>query len=427
MNFAPPYAAIQKGSILFQQGRYKEAVQIFQEALAVNPNDAYLLHLLANCQYLIPGQLKNALQSIDQSLRLQPDEAYHYQLKALILVELKKNKEALEQINRAIQLAPESDEVRAVQAYIFIKQERWAEAETAAREALRINAENIFAGNMLVSALNMQNKLTGSQTFVSRLLSKDPEDFTSHSSAGWTYLMQGNYPKAQLHFKEALRLNPNFEPARMGMLEAFKAQSKFYQWYLKYSFGMSKIGKKNRGIVILAIYFISRIVGKTATSFSDGPYAVLAYLVLALIYIFFFWTWIAGGLGNLIALADPWARQALNQNERWDAIAVGGLFLSGLIVTSGAMVWKISSLLFLGLGMVLSTIPFAVTFQNRNKTGRRIYGSVGCFILTTGIISMLSEISGWPVMESPVAIMAGLALVLFIATTWLGAFGMWRH
>jgi len=207
--------AVRKGSVLMDQGRYKEAAVTFKDALSSNPNDAHLIHLLATCYYHISNQLELALAAIDQSLQLEPEEPYHYNLKSMILADSNKPKKALEEINRSLEIEAGWSYTFAVQSYIYIKMEKWANAEAAARAALAINADDDFAGNMLATALNMQNKLDESAHLTSDMLAKDPEDSFAHSSRGWVYFHRKNYDQAQIHFKEALRLNPNFESARI--------------------------------------------------------------------------------------------------------------------------------------------------------------------------------------------------------------------
>ena len=55
-------------------------------------------------------------------------------------------------------------------------------------------------------------------------LSLDAEDATSHANLGWTLLHQGNLKKAEEHFREALRLDPELELARLGAIETLKSK-----------------------------------------------------------------------------------------------------------------------------------------------------------------------------------------------------------
>ena len=53
------------------------------------------------------------------------------------------------------------------------------------------------------------------------------------------------------HFREALRLNPNMEWARQGILEALRARNPIYRVMLRYFLWMSRFrGKVQFGIVI---------------------------------------------------------------------------------------------------------------------------------------------------------------------------------
>ena len=72
----PLQSQFQKGIILVQQGRYKEAAEFYRQALTGNPHDAYALHMLALCQYHLNDN-KSALATIDASLSVEPENPDH--------------------------------------------------------------------------------------------------------------------------------------------------------------------------------------------------------------------------------------------------------------------------------------------------------------------------------------------------------------
>lgn len=423
MTEAQADSMIQKGLILLKQNRYNEAAQIFQDILGQNPHNPYALNLLATCQYHLPGQRSKALETIQQALHLEPDDPSHYEMQALILTDLDRHNQAMQAIQKALGLDPDSCFGHAVRSYIFIKQEQWPHAEQAARKALSLNADDLFAGNLLATALRMQNKLDESQTLIFDTLAKEPEDALSHSNCGWVYLQRKDYSKALVHFREALRLDPMLETARIGMLETFKSKSLFYRFYLNYSFFMAQQTKAVRILIIMSLLVVFRLLRNWLRFSFEGRLAPLAIVVGLLYLFFFFWTWLSGGLGNFIILNDRFARYALNREEKLEAVLVGGSVVLGIVILAFAFVVTVNPLLILGGTLILAAIPWTCIFNNQNKTGRIFYGSLAILFWILGLVG---TIGGWIFGLAKMTSLFGIMILLFALCTWLGAFGFLR-
>lgn len=426
MNGSLHSSVIQKGHILLDQGRYKDAVLVFKDGLSNNPQDPVLLYYLALAQYHIKEYQKQSLETINEALKIQNDDPVVFELKALILGALDKNKEALEMIDQALALDAQSAQAHATKGYLFSLQEKWAKAEEHARVALALDADSAFAGNVLASALRMQNKLDEGVHLASDMLAKDPDDNLSHSNMGWVYLHKKQYDKAQMHFKESLRLDPNFEPARTGMLETYKAKSPLYRLYLQYALFMARQTQAIRIAIIVGIYLTGRVVSKNFNAIFQGPMALVGYAILIVIYFFFFWSWLAGGVGNLLIFSDKMARCALNRSERMDAIFVGGGFFTGvLLVLLGAII-KVIFIKMIGMTLILTTIPMSVSFVNRNDRGRIFYGTIAVLLFLSGLTTAFAVLFYGNDMPSGIKIIPVLAFVLFIVSSWMASFGCLR-
>ncbi len=424
MTAIVPNPQYQKGLILYEQNRHKEAAEVFKDLLSSNPQDVQALHLLAACQYHLPHEIDKAYQTVNQAVALEPDYAGHYELKSLILSGLGKNKEALTVIDQALSLDPNSCYAHGNRAYILIHLGRWAEAEKAARDALSLNADDTYAGNLLATALRMQNKLDENQHLISDLLAKDPEDAYSHSNAGWVYFQKGDIKKAYNHFREALRLNPHFEPARIGMLETFKVKSPVYGLYVKFSFFMSRQKKSVQWMIILGILIGFRLLKQLVKNSFSGELKVILGILISLVYLLFiFWSWFANGLGNFIVLTDRYARYALKKDEKLDAIFVGGAILLGVFLLLANIPFQLKQPLILGGTMIAAAIPLSITFINEKKKGRIFYGTIGTLIWILGIVTLLNSF----IVQATTSVVLNFCfygvLILVTTSTFLGAFG----
>ncbi len=420
---------IQKGTILLNQGRYKEAADIFKDGLSSNPSDDGLLYYLALAQYHIGDQFDKALRTINEALKHETENPAHYWLKSLILSGLDKHKEALAVIDDALKIDPEYSQAYAAKAYIYVRMEKWAEAEKYAKESLALDADNPFASSVLSSALRMQNKLDEGAELAADTLAKDPDDSLSHSNAGWLYLHKQNYPQAEIHFKEALRLEPNYESARIGMLEAFKARSFIYRWYLQYCLFMSRQTQMVRVLIIVGIYLASKFVLKNFNTLFNGPMVIVGYVVVVAMYLFFFWSWLAGGVGSLLVWRDKTARYALNKGEKLDAFFVGGGFFFGIFLLALGLLMKLKALIVLSIAIILATVLFSVTFTNKNKAGSIVYGCIAGYTLLVGI-AYAAAIFLYRANPSAIPdvfkVLVGFTLIFFVLASWAATFGFLR-
>lgn len=252
--------------------RYEEALPFFQQALAGDPMDAYVLSQVAICQSHLKGQQALALDSIQAAIGAEPDNAIHHGVKALILCQLNRCEEALIAANQGIGLEPEHPFLRAAQAQAFLGRKRWSDAERAAREALAIDPDFEMAANQLVQSLYEQRQHGETRERVLTLLAERPEDPQAHYNAGYSYLQSGEHHKSLEHFTECLRLDPMFLPARTGILEALRARYRIYRWYLRMHFAVdawSQRFKLSEWLLPLAIplIIVSSLLHAIATFF----------------------------------------------------------------------------------------------------------------------------------------------------------------
>ncbi len=276
------------------------------------------------------------MQSIDRALAIEPNESGYHGMRAFILNALDRKADALKAADAGIELDPHSSFVFTARAQVLLHMEKWRDAEAAARQALALDADNSSAANQLAQALRLQNKMTENAGQIAGMLARDPEDASTHCSAGWAALQRGERRVAEQHFMEALRLDPESEYARQGLLNSFRARSPFYRAYLAYSFWMEKMGRRTHGrdprpggrhqFFQCAFY---RPDGARGHRSGRGAFYGL----------FVFWVWVARGVGNFILLFDRTARYALRRGEKIQAWLVGGAISVGvpLLLTGLAM------------------------------------------------------------------------------------------
>lgn len=366
MSAGIPHPQIMRGLQLKQLGRYADAATAFKEALAQEPNDAFALHQLAGCEWRLPELRKEALETIGRAIALEPNEPEHHVLRAFILCALDRPKEALEATQMALAFDPNDSLAFTAEAQAHLQMENWPLAEQSARQALALDADNSGAANQLAQALRLQNKLAENAEHLAGMLARDPEDAFTHANAGWAALQRGQLRDAEVHFREALRLDPDFEYAREGLLTSFRARSPLYRGYLKYTFAMARLNRKARWAVIIGLYLGVRFAG----SLPGG------WVLIALYFLFVLWVWVARPVGNALLLLDRFARYALRPAEKIEAALVTSCLAGGIasIILSFAFGWD-DALLF-GVAGIAIAFPLSLIFNNAATIGRRIFSGL---------------------------------------------------
>ncbi len=281
-------------------------------------------------------------------------------MRAFILCVLNRPAEALKAADAGIALDPASSYAFTARAQALLSQEKWSAAETAAREALALDADNASAANQLAHALRLQDKMEENAAQIAGMLARDPEDARTHCSAGWGALQRGDRRAAERHFLEALRLEPGYENARNGLLNSFRARSPLYRAYLAYCFWMQKVGRQARMAVIIGLV--------VAVNFSrvlfSGSMAPVGFGLAVFYGLFVLWVWVARGVGNFILLFDRFAKHALLRSEKIEALFVGGGISAGLLLLGAGLALKQESLYLPAITLVASAFPLSMTFTN---------------------------------------------------------------
>lgn len=396
--------------------RHEEAVALLVEHLAQDPEDAAAHAELATTRMEMPGQRRAALESIETAIGLDADNAAFHALRSFILSQLDRDKEALQAAERAIGLDPDADLGWVAKCAAHSGMNNWPEAEAAARRALELNPDNETADNQLAMCLRMQDKVEESRAGVGRRLERDPDDPFAHANAGWAALQRQERDRAEEHFREALRLDPEFEYARLGLRESYKARSAFYRLYLRWVFFMQKHMQGKQFLIIIGIYVGFRF-GHTLL---EQVHPLAAVALLAVYLLFAFWGWLASGIGHFLLLKDRVARLSLTGREKLDGLAVGGGFFAGLLLLIlGATILPLPVAVF-GGALMAGAIPASMVFVNDSRPGRLVFAGLALVVYGAGLVVMVEELfasawfSGWS------GGLLGLGILAAVGSTWLG-------
>lgn len=366
---------------LRELNRHDEAVAMLLQYLAGEPEDAEAHTELALTRYQMDREGQAALESIQTAISLEPEIPELFAIQSLIYNKLDRDREALESAEHGIGLDPDLAFAWAAKGAAYGGMQKWALAEEACREALRLDSDYEFALNQLAIFLRMQGKVSDSAGEVSSRLERDAEDPLAHANAGWAAFQGGDRKQAEVHFKEALRLDPSMEYARMGLRETFKARSLMYRVYLKWIFFLQKYSDKQQLLIFVGIYLAYRL-GQGILATIDTRLALL----LVVLYLFFaFGTFFASGVGSFLLLKDRAARLTLTRREKQEGLFVGGGVVLGIVLMVMSFL-LFPPLVFLGAGLILAAIPGGLFWDNSAKLGRWVFGPLMILVYLCGLI-----------------------------------------
>src|SRR5262249_29946498 len=239
----------ERAQLLFEQSRYESCERALRQELADEPDNPMAHALLGLC--LAAMHREGALESAREAIRQGPGLASPPYALADILHDREDLSGAGDAIREAIGLDPMMPNYHALQAGIEFKQGHWAEALAAAERGLAIDAEHVGCTNMRALALvKLRRTKEAGQAFESAL-ARDPDNAVTHANQGWALLQEGEAGRALHHFREALRLDADFDMARQGVIEAFKARYLIYQLLLRFVLWMSRMSRRRQWTILV--------------------------------------------------------------------------------------------------------------------------------------------------------------------------------
>ena len=356
-------AHLARAQLLLQQSRAADAERELRLGLAHEPQSPALLALLA-LSLVEQHKAADAVAAANNAVGLAPDIAYFHYIRGVVMERLERHAEALLAAREAVRLDPSDEEGFALLASIHLAQRDWTAALEAAEAGLALNPEHVGSANLRAMALvRLGRKAEATQT-MDFALERSPENGFSHANQGWNCLHRNDPAKAQEHFREALRLEPDLEYARHGMLEALKSRNPVYRGMLAYFLWMGRQSAKLQWAFIIGSFFLLRSVIALA---DQQP---LLWILVVVFYLFIYLSWTAVPMFNLMLRLHPFGRFVLSADERKGSYWFGGTLLLALAALAATFAVSEAFLLVFIVLTVLS-VCVAATFAGQGR--RRLY------------------------------------------------------
>ncbi len=199
-------ARIALGELLLSKYNNTEAVQVFREAMAQNPDHPGVQLGLARSQHFdhSPEALDTVRKSLERNPRYVPAQAFL----ARLLIESEEYEAAEQQTLRALEVNPNSLQALAVLAAVYHLTGREQEFKAIVTRCLRINARYADLYNTLAE-LSVQNRLYhDAVTFARQAVALEPESWRGYALLGLNELRIGEMQAGRANLERAFAGDP---------------------------------------------------------------------------------------------------------------------------------------------------------------------------------------------------------------------------
>ncbi len=387
---------LQRARLMMEQRRAIQAADQLRQVLANDPDNAEAHSLLALCLLGDRDQWHNATREAEMAVGLSPDSSLSHYVLASVLEKRNRFPEALQALDQAIQLAPEQSHFYGLKASVLGQQSRWREALEAASIGLSLDAEDESCSSLRAIAMERLGKTDHAMDQANAGVSRRPDSSMAHSTRGWALLQSGQYRQAQEAFREALRLGPTNEMARVGMIQALNNNHFFFRMIFSFYTFIGRMAQWTQWAILIGMFVGMRMLRAFAQANPEWQPYVLPISVLYLAFCIL--SWIATPMFNTFLRFHPFGKYLLSNQEKWASNLVAIL---GVIAVAGA---------------ILQTV--------RGDYGGAILMFIAPLFLSMPVSTAFSVDAGWP-RYTCIAISIVLSALCFAALILIAIDGPW--
>jgi tetratricopeptide (TPR) repeat protein len=193
------------GNALAARGRFEEAIDQFQRALRIDPNDADATYNLGNA-LAQQGSFEEAVKQLQNALQINPGNAMAAYDLGNVRARQGRFDEAMGDFALALRIDPQLAKAHYNLGSLLSNQGKLNEAVEQYQKALQIDADYVRAYYGLGTALTTQGQLDRAIDSFEAGLRVQPNVPELHDGLARALVLQGRKEEALQHYREALRL-----------------------------------------------------------------------------------------------------------------------------------------------------------------------------------------------------------------------------
>ncbi|MCC6566590.1 MAG: tetratricopeptide repeat protein [Chloroflexi bacterium] len=199
---------VDKGYSLTELGRYDQALQAFDQAIAKQPGLSYAWARKGRTLRLLE-RYEDALACYDRALEIQPSYAWALSGKGVILERMGRFEEALACFQQASEMHPQDVWYVHNMGSAYLNLGQLADAEAALRRAVEIDPAHSSSWARLGQVLRQLDRPEEALGAFEQAIKLDPTYAWAHNGLGLTQKMLGRTRDALNSFLRATRYQPN--------------------------------------------------------------------------------------------------------------------------------------------------------------------------------------------------------------------------
>jgi tetratricopeptide (TPR) repeat protein len=203
----PAVLYVGDGDLHFSEGKLKEAIAAYEQAIELDPNQA-VPYIRQSRLLIYAHNTARALDRAAQAVLLNPASPENLAYYCRALDWEAQYDAATEACNCAIELDPKYAEGYAFLSEVYADQGQWFLARTTAEQAIATNFQSMDAHFNMGYALEVQGRYAEAVEFYENAIKLAPNLAPLYLAAGRTYYWLGDVTNAADRFKKAIRLNP---------------------------------------------------------------------------------------------------------------------------------------------------------------------------------------------------------------------------
>jgi tetratricopeptide (TPR) repeat protein len=201
-------AFFQIGYCLASMGKRQEAIEPYQKALQLEPQNPIILNNLCGA-YGNSGRYGEAVKSCQEAIQLKPDLAEAYNNLGWSYRQMGRYQDAIQSCKQAIRLQPDLATAHYNLGNGYAALKRYQEAADSYKQAIRIEFDYAEAHLNLGAAYNQMGRYEEAIDSYKRALQLKPLMPEGHLNLGMTYLKMGNRGSAIEEYKILKDLDPD--------------------------------------------------------------------------------------------------------------------------------------------------------------------------------------------------------------------------
>ncbi len=191
----------------YSLGRFRQVIEIINDGLSLNPQEAGLYYIKANCCYQLE-QYEEAQDCCEQALRLKHSPCDCYFLMGKIALETGKHVISEELLLKALELEPNRADVISVYGILMLKTGHDKRALLLIEEALKIDPDNATANQVKFMYYLIKNKKEPLTASLRKCLQVGVNEKSKLYQIGVMELNKKKYKAARESFRQAFLLDP---------------------------------------------------------------------------------------------------------------------------------------------------------------------------------------------------------------------------